>query len=93
MAGRNDAIAERFGRNLLRCRRLAALSQEELSERACLHRTEIGHLERGLRVPRIDTLVKLSGSLEAPADQLLDEITWVPGDPGRGAFWIGDHDG
>ena len=67
-------IAARFGDNLARCRKLADLSQEETSYRAGLHRTEISQLERGLRIPRIDTLVKLASALAVPADNLLDGI-------------------
>jgi transcriptional regulator with XRE-family HTH domain len=48
-------IAERFGANLTRHRRAADLTQEELSVMAALHRTEISQLERGLRIPRLDT--------------------------------------
>jgi transcriptional regulator with XRE-family HTH domain len=78
-------IAAHFGDNLVRCRKRADLSQEELSVRASLHRTEISHLERGLRIARVDTLVKLAGSLEVPAEDLLAGLTWSPGDyrPGR----------
>jgi transcriptional regulator with XRE-family HTH domain len=50
-----------------------------------LHRTEVSQLERGLRIPRIDTLVKLASSLEVPVEDLLIGLTWNPGDyqPGR----------
>lgn len=78
-------IAAHFGDNLARCRNRADLSQEELSVRASVHRTEISNLERGLRIARIDTLVKLAGSLEVPAGDLLTGLTWSPGGyrPGR----------
>lgn len=33
----DEAAAERFGRNLLRARRRAGFSQEELGALACLH--------------------------------------------------------
>jgi transcriptional regulator with XRE-family HTH domain len=79
-------IARKFGENLARCRKRADLSQEELGVRASLHRTEISQLERGLRVPRIDTLVKLTGSLEASTDELLVGIEWQPGQIRRGGF-------
>ena len=79
-------IAGRFGDNLARCRKQTDLSQEELSVRASLHRTEVSQLERGLRLCRIDTLVKLACSLEIPADDLLAGITWTPGDVRYGAF-------
>jgi transcriptional regulator with XRE-family HTH domain len=71
-------VAQRFGANLLRERKRADLSQEEVGFRAALHRTEVGMLERGIRLPRIDTLVKLTGALESSPDELLDEIVWVP---------------
>lgn len=78
-------IAAHFGDNLARCRKRADLSQDELAIRASLHRTEISQLERGLRIPRIDTLVKLAASLEVPAEDLLTGLTWSPGGyrPGR----------
>jgi transcriptional regulator with XRE-family HTH domain len=79
-------IAARFGDNLARVRKLADLSQEELSVRASLHRTEISQLERGLRIARVDTLVKLAGSLEVSAEELLAGLDWSPGDVRYGAF-------
>jgi transcriptional regulator with XRE-family HTH domain len=79
-------IAARFGDNLARLRRGADLSQEELSVRASLHRTEISQLERGLRIARVDTLVKLTGSLEVSAEELLVGLDWTPGDVRYGAF-------
>lgn len=78
-------VAEQFAENLVRQRKLADLSQDELSVRASVHRTEISQLERGLRIARVDTLVKLAASLEASADELLTRIDWKPGErrPGR----------
>ena len=55
------------------------MSQEELGVRASLHRTEIGQLERGLRVARIDTLIKLAGALAVSPMELLEGIDWTPG--------------
>lgn len=79
-------VAERFAENLLRVRESAELSQEELAFRAALHRTEIGLLERGARVPRIDTLAKLAGALGVEPAALLDGIAWHPGDYQPGGF-------
>lgn len=79
-------IAARFGDNLARCRKRADFSQEELALRASLHRTEISNLERGLRLPRVDTLVKLKSCLEVSADDLLSGLTWTPGDYRPGGF-------
>jgi transcriptional regulator with XRE-family HTH domain len=66
-------VAERFGGNLRRLRTGAGISQEELGFRCSLHRTEIGLLERGARVPRIDTLIKIATGLGVRIDcALLD---------------------
>jgi transcriptional regulator with XRE-family HTH domain len=86
-------IAARFGDNLARCRKRADLSQEELSVRASLHRTEVSQLERGLRLPRIDTLAKLVGSLDISADELLDGLEWKPGGMTYGRFHLAGEDG
>lgn len=76
-----------FGANLIHHRKRAGLSQEALGERAGLHRTEIGLLERGERTPRIDTLIKLATALEVAPGDLLVGIDWKPGSvtviPGR----------
>ncbi len=79
-------VAGRFGDNLARVRREADLSQDETSIRASVHRTEISQIERGLRIPRIDTLVKLMGALEATAGELPEGIAWTPGESRRGSF-------
>lgn len=86
MARPEYEFVDRFKANLLRCRRRAGLSQEQVGSRASLHRTEVGMLENGQRMPRIDTLVKLAGALEVPPGTLLEGIEWVPGYEQRGAF-------
>jgi transcriptional regulator with XRE-family HTH domain len=79
-------IAALFGENLARCRKRADMSQEELGVRASLHRTEISQLERGLRVARIDTLVKLAGALGVAPSELIEGIDWSPGSTTAGQF-------
>jgi transcriptional regulator with XRE-family HTH domain len=88
---RSEAVATRFGRNLWRCRRRAALSQEELGARAGLHRTEIGMLEHGTRLARVDTLMKLAGSLDISPAELLEGIHWTPGTSNEGGFSISER--
>lgn len=83
------SIAKRFGENLHRCRNAAGLSQEEAAVRASLHRTEIGLLERGERLPRIDTAIKLAGALGVAPGDLLHGIAWEPGTVTRGQFGPG----
>jgi transcriptional regulator with XRE-family HTH domain len=79
-------VADQFGRNLAYCRKRAKLSQEELAVRASMHRTAVGQLERGERVARVDTVVKLAGSLGIPPEELLDGMGWNPGGTRIGAF-------
>jgi transcriptional regulator with XRE-family HTH domain len=82
-------VAKQFGENLRRLRKGADVSQEELGLRCSLHRTEIGLLERGARVPRIDTLIKIASGLGVRIDcALLDGITWTPGTTQAGGFKV-----
>lgn len=69
----------RFGANLARCRAGADISQEELSFRASIHRTEVSLLERGERMPRVDTALRLAGSLSVPLEELTAGLEWRPG--------------
>ena len=68
--------AERFGLLLTRRRLHAALSQEELARLIGLHRTEISLLERGGRIPRLDTLVRVAAGVEAEPADLLEGLAW-----------------
>jgi transcriptional regulator with XRE-family HTH domain len=80
-------VARRFGANLVEARKRAGISQEELGFRAGLHRTQIGSLERGAGVPRIDTLVKLAAALDSPLEgPLLEGIRWRPALSSPGGF-------
>jgi transcriptional regulator with XRE-family HTH domain len=82
-------VAQRFGENLRRLRKGAGISQEELGLRCSLHRTEIGLLERGARVPRIDTLIKIASGLSVRIDcKLLAGISWTPATSEAGGFKI-----
>ena len=69
----------RFGRNLAGCREGVGVSQEELSFRASIHRTEVSLLERGERMPRVDTALRIAGSLGVSLDDLIAGLEWRPG--------------
>jgi transcriptional regulator with XRE-family HTH domain len=81
-------IAERFGKNLRRARAKAGFSQEEVGIRAALHRTEIGLLERGERIPRIDTAVKLAAAVGVPLEDLVAGVDWESGSAKPGSFHV-----
>ena len=80
------SVAQQFGDNLARIRKRADMSQEEISVRASLHRTEISHLERGLRLARADTIAKLAAALEVDPGDFFEGIEWKPGDMRIGRF-------
>jgi transcriptional regulator with XRE-family HTH domain len=83
-------FATRFGHNLARCRERAGITQEELGMRAELHRTAVGQLERGERVARSDTLVKLVGSLAIAPEELLAGLEWEPSVRTEGRLTVRD---
>jgi len=83
-------MAERFGRNLHKARRRAGFSQEELAALASLHRTEIGLIEHGKRLPRIDTVAKLAASLAVPVGDLFAGIEWAVGSSRAGSFVVSE---
>ena len=83
------AAAERLGRNVHKARRRGGFSQEELGAMACLHRTEIGFVESGQRLPRVDTLIKLASALGVDAAELLEGVEWIIPAPARpGSFVV-----
>jgi DNA-binding XRE family transcriptional regulator len=94
---RSDEVALALGHNLSCCRRRTSLSQKELAARAGLHRTEIGMLEGGTRLARVDTLMKLAGALAVSPTELLVGIQWTPsGADSVGGFevsWPGTRTG
>lgn len=69
-------VAEQIGLNLKRIRRKACMSQGELSRRSGLHFSEISLLERGGRVPRLDTVVRIIESGGGDPRDLFEGIAW-----------------
>jgi transcriptional regulator with XRE-family HTH domain len=65
---------QQFARNLREARLRIGFSQEELAERCRLHATEISRLERGVREPRLSTIVRLARGLKIPPAELVAGI-------------------
>lgn len=64
-------IREKFGSHLRKLRQGQKLTQEGLAERARLHWTYVGQIERGKRNPSLINLHKLAKALKVSAGQLL----------------------
>lgn len=82
----NSHVARLVAANVKRVRREAGVSQEDLSYRSDLHRTEVGAIEQGKRLPRVDTLAKIAGGLGIPPGELMRGIEWKPGEVIHGSF-------
>lgn len=67
----SDELINILSHNLVRLRHLQGISQEELAERAGLHRTYIGSVERGERNVTLSSLEVLASALGVPVTILL----------------------
>ncbi|MBS1846223.1 MAG: helix-turn-helix transcriptional regulator [Actinobacteria bacterium] len=81
-------LAERFASNVRRLRASADVSQEELAFRADVHRTQVGLIEAGERLPRLETPVRLAGALGVTTNDLVEGIAWEPFEQLSGGFAI-----
>jgi len=61
-----------FGRTVRHLRHSLGLSQECLADRANIHRTYIGGIERGERNPTLTMIVRLAEALRVPPAKLLE---------------------
>jgi transcriptional regulator with XRE-family HTH domain len=65
-------VTRRVGANLRRAREDLGISQEELADRAGLHRTYVSGVERGVRNPTVLVLEKLAKALKVKSSTLLE---------------------
>lgn len=66
-------IKQRFGKAVRRRRRELDFSQEELAERAELHRTYLSDIERGEGNPSLEVIEKLANALDISVIALFSE--------------------
>jgi transcriptional regulator with XRE-family HTH domain len=73
MAGEKLRLSHFFAKVVQRHREAKGLSRQGLAERAGLHQTAVGLIERGLRTPNVDTLDALAKALQTDAWRLIQE--------------------
>lgn len=83
----NAGVARSFGDRLASLRVKKGLSQEQLAERAGIHRTAVSNLEAAKHVCRLDTAIRLAGALEIDLCELLAGLpSWSPPATSGGGF-------
>ena len=69
-----QVLRKKFGRAVRQRRLAVGLSQEELAQRAGLHRTYVGSVERGERNVSLENIVRLAAALGLDASLLLKGV-------------------
>jgi len=67
-------MAKAIGQRIRNYRIHAELTQEQLAERAGLHQTYIGQVERGEKNSTIESIHKISAALQIPLSRLFDKL-------------------
>lgn len=65
---------KKLGNNIKQLRLKLELSQEKLAEKADLHRTYVGAIERGERNISLDNILAIARALEISASELLEGV-------------------
>ena len=65
-----EGIEKQFGRRIRVLREAMGISQEELADRAGMHRTYLGGIERGERNPALKNIGALAKALEVDISEL-----------------------
>lgn len=72
MNNEETSILQAFSNNVRQFRESSRISQEKLAEKANLHRTYIGAIERSEKIPSLITIVKIAKALNVNISQLID---------------------
>ncbi len=70
----NSQPRKQLGNNIKQLRTSLGLSQEQLAEKAGLHRTYVGAVERGERNVSLDNIIAISRALGISASTLLKDV-------------------
>jgi transcriptional regulator with XRE-family HTH domain len=76
MARERRPASVELGLRVRALRRQQNMAQDDLAEKAGLHRTQIGHVEQGTRDLRLSTVLKVAFALGVDAGEL---VAGLPG--------------
>lgn len=65
-----------IGRNIRKYRTQKKLRQDQLAEKTELSTNYIGMVERGEKIPALETFLKIANALEVSADMLLADVLY-----------------
>jgi transcriptional regulator with XRE-family HTH domain len=63
-----------LARNVAATRAKRKLTQVQVSKRSGIHNTEVSRIERGLRDPKLTTIIRLARAMDVKPARLLDGI-------------------
>lgn len=67
-------VRARFGNNVKALRKAIGLSQDDLADRAAVHRTFMSGIERGKRAPTIVVVERLASALNVDPGALFADV-------------------
>jgi CheY-like chemotaxis protein/DNA-binding XRE family transcriptional regulator len=76
-------VKKNFGTSVKTWRKRLGISQEELAERAELHRTYVSDVERGARNLSLESITRMARALDIPVAELFPADPLPPGAPSR----------
>ena len=59
---------------IIKHRKSAGYSQEELAEHAAIHRTYVSQIERGIKSPTLPVLFRIASALAVKVSELITEV-------------------
>lgn len=76
-----------FSENLRRIRKESGYTQQDIAERLSVAQATVANYERGVRIPDVDTLVKLSKIFDVSIDYLIGVKTAPEPPPSDNVRW------
>lgn len=67
-------LVKKFGKGIRERRLAQKLTQEDLGELAGIHYTFLGHIERGNKVPSLETLLRIAKALRVRPSTLVSPL-------------------